>query len=291
MTKKIFIMVMVVVVAIFIGVTITVQNVNDPLLRRVVKQQDELLERMRALDKQLGIVYPDDLPVKLDGGQHPLAVALPKDDVKRLEMKIDALAKLVARSARGGQAARQARPKDDLTTVHDIEIGSSKIMGEKDAPITIVSFVDLECPFSAKFQPVINEVVKTYPKKVKQVMKNFPLAFHKQGMPAAKAAMAAGEQGKYWEMIDLILQNQRKLGDEKYKELASDLGLNVERFTNDYEGKGAEWEEMFKADVSLGSKVGVRGTPTYYFNGRKTLSRTVEAFKKEIEAALNGENK
>jgi len=188
MTKRIFILVMVVVVAIFIGVTIVVQNVNNPLLRRVVKQQDELLGRMEYLDKQLSIAYPEDEIVKFDADRPPMAAALPKDDLKRLEMKIDTLARLVSRIGAGGrqQGARRERPPEDLTTVHDLAIGSSPIMGERDAPITIVSFVDLECPYSAKFQPIIAEVIKAYPKKVKQVMKNYPLAFHKQGKPAAR---------------------------------------------------------------------------------------------------------
>ncbi len=177
-------------------------------------------------------------------------------------------------------------PAPDLNKVHDIDIGKSHVKGQKNAKVTIVEFSDLECPFSARFHPVLEEVVKAYPKDVKVVFKNFPLGFHKNAKPAAKATMAAGEQGKYWEMVDIVLKNGKQLGSEKYEEFAKEIGLNVDKFKKDLASKDAEYEQIIKDDMGLASKVGVRGTPTFFLNGKLTRSRDLESYKKEIDEIL-----
>ena len=118
-------------------------------------------------------------------------------------------------------------------------------------------------------------------------MKNFPLNFHPQARPAAKAAFAALEQGKYYEMADMILENARELNDAKYKEFAEKLGLDVAQFEKDLKEKDAAYEAMIQKDMELGDKVDVRGTPTFYLNNKKTMARSVETFKKEIDEILN----
>jgi len=150
-----------------------------------------------------------------------------------------------------------------------------------------VEFVDFQCPFCARFHPPLNEVLKAYPKQVNYVVKNFPLAFHPQARPAAKVAFAAGEQGKYWEMVDALLENGSSLSEAKYNELAESLGLNVKKFMADYKNKDEQWEDYIQKDIALASQVNVRGTPTFYLNGKKTNARDVNGFKREIDQILN----
>jgi protein-disulfide isomerase len=162
----------------------------------------------------------------------------------------------------------------------------SQFKGPKESPITIVGFIDFQCPFSQRFQPAINEILKAYPNDVKFVLKNYPLHFHTQAKVASKAAFAAGEQGKYWEMAELLLKNGANLNEDKFKELAQELGLDVEKFMKDYREKDAIWEELINKDLSLASQVDVYGTPTYYINGRKTIARNFADFKAEIDQIL-----
>jgi len=130
--------------------------------------------------------------------------------------------------------------------------------------------------------------VKAYPNDVKLVIKNFPLPFHPNARPAAKAALAAGEQGKYFEMADALIANQQTLSEAKYLELAKQLGLNVKQFEKDLKEKDAKFEAVIAADMQLVDEVDVRGTPTFFINGKKTMARDVESFKAEIEKAKGG---
>ncbi len=178
--------------------------------------------------------------------------------------------------------------KEDYSKVYDIDIGDSAVLGPKDAPpVTIVEFVDFQCPYCARFHPLVLEALKAYPGKVRAVIKNYPLPFHKEALPAAKAAFAAGEQGKYWEMANAILSDNSNLNEKAYRGLAGKIGLNTRKFLDDLKGKDALWQEKVRKDIALGNKVEVRGTPTIYINGRKSQSRNMESFKEEIEAVLN----
>jgi len=189
------------------------------------------------------------------------------------------------RQAKG--SPQQAPPSEDLNKVHSIPVDHSYVRGAKDAPVTIVEFVDFQCPFCSKFHPPVTQAINAYPGKVNYIIKNFPLAFHQQAKSAAKAAMAAGEQGKYYEMADLLLDNSRSLNEDKYKELAGQLGLNVEKFLKDYKEKDSQYEDMIAKDMKLGEQVAVRGTPTFYINGRKTNARDLDSFKAEIDQILS----
>lgn len=177
-------------------------------------------------------------------------------------------------------------PAEDFSKLYKIDIGQSQVKGNKDAKVTIVEFSDFQCPFSKRFHAVIEDVLKAYPNDVKFVFKNFPLSMHPQARSAAKASLAAAEQGKYWQMMDLLFQNNQDLSEDKYKQLAGQLGMNVEKFMKDYKDKDAEWEKRIKDDMVLASSVDVRGTPTFFVNGMKTMARDLEGFKAQIDEIL-----
>jgi len=87
-------------------------------------------------------------------------------------------------------------------------------------------------------------------------------------------------------MMDLILKNNRELGQAKYEEFAKQLGLNVAKFKKDLEVNDKAWSELIAKDTQLGMNVDVRGTPTFFIQGKKTMARTVEELKSEIDAIL-----
>lgn len=308
MKNHVLVSVVVVAVAIFLGVTITVHKVNDPVMKRLISQQNEILLAQRGLQRQLagGAPQPQvDLSAPAAGGQDTAAFLRKQQELeqkvslleKRVESLLTVMRNMQGQGAPGGGpgagamaggagAMGQQPPTEEYTKVHKIDIGKSPVKGPKNAPVTIVEFVDFQCPFSSRFHPVINEVLAAYPDKVNYVMKNFPLSFHPQARPAAKAAFAAGEQGKYFEMIELLFQNKTELTDDKFKELAKNIGLDVKKFMDDYKKKDAEWDARINADMDLGQQVEVRGTPTYYINGRKTMARDLNTYKKEIDEIL-----
>jgi len=182
--------------------------------------------------------------------------------------------------------SRPMPPEEDPNQVYNIDVGHSSIKGDKNGKVTIVEFSDFQCPFSGRFHPVVNQVLEAYPQGVKFIYKNYPLSFHPQAEPAARASLAAREQGKYWEMVELIFQNNQNLSEETYKRLAGELGLNVEKFMKDYEEP--KIKEYIQEDTGAAQSANVRGTPTFYLNGKQTNARDLDSWKAEINAILEG---
>lgn len=174
-------------------------------------------------------------------------------------------------------------PEEDPNKVYEIPVGDSPIIGKVDAPVTIVEFSDLQCPFCARFHAPLKEAIAAYPDKVRLIIKNFPLPFHPNARPAAKLALAANEQGKYAEMVATLLENGGETTEAKVKEYAQKLGLDLKKLTKDVTEQDAKWEAMIQADEQLVQAVDVRGTPTYFINGKKTNARDVASWKAEID--------
>jgi len=249
-----------VILGVAIGVPIAVQNATKPA---IIRQFASIIETQRSMDQRLA----------------------------KIEKQQQFVFDVVNRAETGAQQAQMAQQKaravvDDNNTVYSIPVDGSPFLGDKDGAVTIVEFADLQCPFCRRFHPAIHEVLKAYPKGVKYVMKHFPLSMHQQARPAAKAALAANEQGKYWEMVDLLLENGPTLSEDRFKEFAQKIGLNVDKFIKDYKEKDAEWEKIIMGDMALGSDVNVRGTPTFFLNGKKTMARDLDSWKAEIDAIL-----
>jgi len=196
--------------------------------------------------------------------------------LKNVESKLDK----IPRTATAPQ-----RPAIDYNKVHNLPVGTSAIKGNKDAKVTIVEFSDFQCPYCARFAPTINEVLKAYPNEVRFVYKDFPLSFHKQARNAAKAARAAGEQGKFWEMHDLIFENFSKVNEAMFKDFAAKLNLDMNKFLSDF--KSTKYDNLIQQDINLGRQAGVTGTPSLYMNGKRMQRRSFDDFKQSIDAILN----
>lgn len=169
-------------------------------------------------------------------------------------------------------------------------VSSDWSKGNANAPVTLVEYGDFQCPACAAYHSVVRQITSEIPDKVRFVYRHFPLTnIHNKAWNAAKASEAAGKQGKFWEMYDLLFVNQTKWEGQSISEFnkthegyASQLGLNLEQYKKDF--SSLEVEQLVKDDQVLGNKFGVRGTPSFYINGVYTeLPGSYERFKAIIE--------
>jgi len=127
-------------------------------------------------------------------------------------------------------------------------------------------------------------VIENYPKQVKIVYKNFPIRSHKYSEPSAKAALAAERQGKFWPFYDLLYAHYKDLSDEKIREIASQLKLDMVQFEKDR--KDPDIAGKVHADMRDGRKAGVRGVPSVFINGRRLRKRSLQGFSEMIDKEL-----
>ena len=124
---------------------------------------------------------------------------------------------------------------------------------------------------------------------MKLVFKNFPLRNHKFAWPAAIAALAANKQGKFWELHDQLYENYNRLSDQKIREIAQQVGLDMEKFDKDM--KAPELKAIVERDFQEGARIGVRGIPTIFVNGRQLKNRSFQGFQAAIEKELAREGR
>jgi protein-disulfide isomerase len=147
-----------------------------------------------------------------------------------------------------------------------VDAGRDHIRGPVDAPATLVEYADYECPYCGAAEPIVREVQARMGDRLRFVFRNFPItSAHPHAEHAAEAADAAGAQGRFWEMHDLLLENQQHLDDEDLHGYAERLGLDVERF--DAELAEHVHAERVREDFMGGVRSGVNGTPTFFVNG------------------------
>jgi protein-disulfide isomerase len=141
------------------------------------------------------------------------------------------------------------------------------VRGNPKAPVTIVLFSDFQCPFCARVGPTLERVQKEYADKVRVVWKNQPLPFHPNALPAAEAAEAAREQGKFWQMHDRLFAAQRELSPDLYERVARDIGLDLRRFED--ATRSGKAKARIAEDQRLAAQIGAQATPTMFVNGEK----------------------
>ncbi len=167
--------------------------------------------------------------------------------------------------------------------------------GPKDSKATLVEYSDFQCPACGAYHPIIKQLIKELGDKMLFVYRYFPLRqIHKNAEISARAGEAAGKQGKFWEMHDMLFENQNKWADlsdsavrDVFTQYATALKLNLDQFKKDLDSNATL--DKINADYSGGTQSGVDSTPTFFLNGEKILNapQTVEDFKKLIETRLN----
>lgn len=168
--------------------------------------------------------------------------------------------------------------------VFSISTKDQPSLGDDNAAVTIIAFTDYQCPSCASMHPSLERLVKENSGKVRLVTRDFPLAQHADAFKAAEAAEAAREQGKYWEYIHVLMQNQSSLGVEKLKSFAEQLGLDRTRF--DAALDSGRFTATVQRDIEDGMKLGVKGTPSVFINGRRVTATNYEDLKASVDAAL-----
>jgi protein-disulfide isomerase len=138
--------------------------------------------------------------------------------------------------------------------------------GPEDAPVTIVTFSDYQCPYCQRAETTVNRVLEKYGEKVRLVFRDFPLSFHQQAQKAHEAAGCADEQGKFWAMHEKLFENTSALQVDDLIRYAGEVGLDQEQFRQCLES-GQRAAEV-AADMQAGQRAGVSGTPAFFVNGR-----------------------
>jgi protein-disulfide isomerase len=172
-----------------------------------------------------------------------------------------------------------------ISNVYTIEIGQSPIIGAKDAKVHIVAFLDYQCPYCAQIYPTLQEALTKYPKEANLIIKHYPLtSIHKVAENAALASLAAARQKKYKEFNDILFKNYRAITDDSIQTYAKEAGLDMTAFNKDI--KDPELKKIITEDMNQGQKLGVRGVPAIYINGKPVKGRSIDYFTKTIDKEL-----
>jgi len=160
------------------------------------------------------------------------------------------------------------------------------VKGDRQALVKIVEYSDFQCPSCARVVPVLDEVLKGYPTQVGLAYRHFPLkGIHVQADLAAQVAEAAGKQGKFWEMHDLLFKNQTEWAQNRsaqriFEQYAQDLGLQMDQFKRDLKSK--EVRGLVKADYMSALEHNLSSTPSFFINGELVLSINDSSALKQI---------
>jgi protein-disulfide isomerase len=152
---------------------------------------------------------------------------------------------------------------------------SYRVTGPAGAPVTIVAFSDFQCPNCAMAEPVLKELLARHPGKIRFYFRHYPLRMHVWSRPAARAAEAAGLQGRFWEYHDLLFTRQKDwaVPDRDpaglFLSYARELGLDADRFESDLSDD--RWNALLSADGEAARSQGVDATPSFFINGERRV--------------------
>ncbi len=191
------------------------------------------------------------------------------------------LIKLGTRPSNGGTNAR-------LT----VEVNTNDhIKGAENAAITLVEYSDFECPACASYAPVLKQLLQENPDDLRIVYRHFPLTqIHDNALLASYAAEAAGNQGKFWEMHDVLFNTQKQWSSRSdardfFVRLAGSIGIDEQKFSTDIDSK--EVKERVKTDIDSGQSSGVQGTPSLFLNGRGITPSSYADIQTAVDALRN----
>jgi protein-disulfide isomerase len=171
------------------------------------------------------------------------------------------------------------------TEIYAVGIDQAPVRGAAQPKVTVIAFFDFQCPYSARASQTLSEVAKEYPDEVPIFFRHLPLEFHRQAIPAALAAEAAREQGKFWEMHDLLFARQEALDIASIETYAKEVGLDLAAFRRSLADSAGK--RHVDDDVQLAERFGVRGAPYFFVNGRTfRASQPAPAWRGLIEEEI-----
>jgi len=201
------------------------------------------------------------------GKPHSLAVSLRDDASCRDSLSVSQfIADALATGASPSDIKDNLEPMVDALRPREINIKGRPVYGNERAPVTVVVFADFECPHCRQEAPVLRQAIDQFRGRAKLVYKHFPLSGHVRGKAASIATVAAMEQGKFWEMHDIVFENQTTLEDADIRRFAQKIGLDMARFDASYQAK--KGQDLVEEDRVEGEKLDISGTPAVFVNGR-----------------------
>ena len=254
---------------------------HGQVLNSVAADQTKMLNAITEVSDQLSNLKEKIVAIEKTNTALATTVTTVASTQKQMNQKMVALA-----AANANPPAK--KQEENTNKVYDIEIGNSITFGPKNAAVTLIKWLDFQCPFCAKSVPLVDQVLQKYPKDVKLVLKNFPLPFHKEAKKASRYAIAAHKQGKYMEMYRKIFTDFRKLkGNADYPlEIAKELGLDVDKLKKDFEN--AETEKMVDKEMEQMKTSGIprMSVPKFLINGKEPQGRNFAVWSKIIDAEI-----
>ena len=164
------------------------------------------------------------------------------------------------------------------------------VVGNASSTVTIIEYSDFQCPACATYYPLVKRVVDGNIDKIRFVYRHFPLPQHQNAMPAAQASEAAGNQGKFWEMYDMIFSTHDEWENatntkEVLSNYANSLGIDIKRYAIDVDSK--EVKDKISLQLKDGENAGINATPTFFINGKKINNpESYEEFTRLINESL-----
>jgi len=179
----------------------------------------------------------------------------------------------------------QSSANPTIYTREEMIAPHTQIKGNASASAFLVEFSDFQCPACQAFAPLVESLIAQYGDALSVAYRHYPLPQHAYAEKAAKAAQAAANQGKFWEMHDELFANQAKLSDQTLSEIVKKLALDEARFNQDLESK--EINDMITEDIAAGNRFNINQTPTFFLNGQKLTLRSAQDLTNAIESAIN----
>lgn len=163
-----------------------------------------------------------------------------------------------------------------------LDLKNAPALGPQNAPLTLVEFSDFQCPYCIQSQETLAALKEKYKGQLRLIYVNLPLPIHPQSRPAAQAAWAAGQQGKFFEYHDQLFALKGEIAPTSFEQLARDLKLDVERFNKDRNSSQAA--AYVDGDVQMAQRLRIDGTPAFYLNGGRIQgARPIEDFEAAIK--------
>jgi protein-disulfide isomerase len=244
-----------------------------------------ILSAVIALPAAAAAISRDELKKALNENPDLVLSALKKaDKLKFFEFIVESQGEYQKSKAKEAAKQEEAEQEKYIKNPLKPEIGANaRTRGNASAPIMVVEYSDFQCPYCSQGFKNLEQLRKMHGDQMRVVFKNFPLSFHPQAMPAAQwfEALALQSPEKAWIFHDTLFENQGKLGEDYFKALTKDLGLDVAKAAKDSQSEAVK--KKIEADIEEGKKFGIEGTPAYLINGVPLRGAyPVEAFEQVI---------